>query len=422
MGMTIAEKILANKSGLNEVKPGDIVEARVDTIMLHDIGTPGIKRPFEAMNVQSIPSSVECVIIPDHFIPAPTVDAANNLKLTREFAKKMNVTAYYEIGRGGICHAVMVEKGHVQPGKIIIGPDSHTTTYGACGAFGTGFGVTDVAIALATGQIWLKVPETIKVKLTGKLQEKVSAKDVSMFLLEKFGEDGLIYKSLEPFGEIIEDMSIDGRLTLADMALEMGAKVCLMEQDEKMISYLDQRTGKKNEPVSSDPDANYARYYEYDLSALSPMVAAPHTLSNVKKIEEVEGTSFHQAYLGSCTNGRMTDMRVAAEILKGKKVHPDIRFIVTPASQDVYNRCMKEGILEIFTEAGALVTHATCGACVGGHLGLIGDGEVCVSTSNRNFCGRMGSRKGEVYLTSPEVVTASAIAGKIVDPRKEGGE
>ncbi len=418
MGMTMAEKILAQKSRKEKVEPGEIVEAKVDTVMLHDIGTPGIQTPFNAMGVSGIPEHVECVIIPDHFIPAPTVNAANNLKITRDFARNMEVDAYYEIGRGGICHAVMVEKGHVGSGKVIVGPDSHTTTYGACGSFATGFGVTDVAIALATGQLWLKVPETVKVELKGKLPERVSAKDVSLFLLDKFGEDGLIYKSLELGGDVIKEMSVDGRLTLADMALEMGAKVCLIEQDEKMLNFLEEKTGRKQPHLYSDKDAQFSEHLTFDLSGMSPLVAAPHSPSNIKEIKEVEGIKVHQAYLGSCTNGRMDDLRKAAEILKGKQLHPDVRLIVTPASQEVFDRCMEEGIIEIFSRAGALVTHSTCGACVGGHLGLIADEEVCISSSNRNFCGRMGSRKGEVYLSSPEVVTASAIKGELADPRK----
>lgn len=418
MGMTVIEKILAKHAGLESVRPGQIVEAKVDTVMLHDVGTPGIQRPLAQLGIDRICDTVECVIIPDHFVPAPTVQAAENLKKTREFAKKMGVKHFYEQGRGGICHQVMMEKGHVLPGKIIVAPDSHATTYGACGALGTGFGVTDVAVALGTGSLWFKVPETAKIVLNGHLGTRVSAKDVALFLLRKFRDARLIYKAIELSGSVIEEMSMDGRQCLANMAFEMGVKACLIPPDKKTLAFLRQRVKGDIEPILPDPDAEYAEVFDFDLSALKPMVALPHNPSNGKFAEEVAGTKIQQAFLGSCTNGRMEDLRLAANLLKGRYVHPDVRLIVTPASQDIYKTAIEEGIIQILLEAGALVTNPGCGVCLGGHLGLIGEGEVCISTSNRNFMGRMGSVKGQVYLGSPETVIASAIMGKITDPRE----
>lgn len=421
MGLTMAEKILARKSGRGEVSPGEIVEARVDVVMLHDVGTPGVQRPLRELGAEEIAPGVRCVIIPDHFVPAPTVQAAENLKLTREFARRMKLEHYYELGRGGICHQVMVEKGHVRPGDLIVAPDSHATTYGACGAFGTGLGVTDVAIALATGRLWFRVPESVRVTLEGKLAPGVSAKDVSLFLLGEFGESRLIYKSLELGGPVIDDLGLDGRLCMADMALEMGVKACLMATDGKMLGYLRRVVGGEVEPIFSDPDARYEEEYRLDLTGLEPMVSAPHSPANVKRVTEVEGIKVDQAFLGSCTNGRMEDLRLAASMLFGRRVHPEVRLLVTPASHEIYSRCLDEGLIQVFTAAGAVVTNPSCGACVGGHLGLLAGGETCISSSNRNFRGRMGSKEGQVYLASPATVVASALAGKISDPRQALG-
>lgn len=420
MGMTIVEKILAKNSGLAEVHPGEIVEARVDTVMLHDIGAPGVQRPLKELGLDKIADNVECVIIPDHFVPAPTVQAAENLKITKNFAVSMEVKSFYDIGRGGVCHQVMAEKGHVRPGQIIAAPDSHATTYGAFGALGTGFGVTDVAIALGTGHLWFLVPETAKIVLNGQLGEGVSAKDVILYMLKVFGEARLIYKVIELSGAIIENMSMEGRMCIANLAYELGVKTCIIPPDNITIDYLKEHTEKELEPILPDADAHYCEVVELNLSSLTPMVAAPHSPSNGKAIAEVQGTKIHQAFLGSCTNGRIEDLRIAAALLEDRTVHSDVRMIVTPASQAVYLQALREGIIEVLIKAGACVTNSGCGVCLGGHLGVIAADEVCISSSNRNFRGRMGSVNGSIYLASPATVVASAIMGEITDPRSLG--
>ena len=424
MEMTLTEKILARASGKASCKPGEIVEAKIDVVMLHDIGTPGIQSPLKELGIEKLPPSVEVVMIPDHFVPATTVKAAENLKLTREFAKKHQIKGYYEIGRGGICHQVMAEKGHVRPGQVIIGPDSHTTTYGAFGAFATGLGVTDTAIGLGLGILWFRVPPTIKIILRGKPGDAISAKDISLFLLKKLNSDDILNKALEMGGEIIDGMSVDGRMCVCDMATEIGAKNCIIAPDQVTMNYLKGRVKGSFSSVSADAGANYEDTMEFDMSGLEPQIACPPTPSHVKAVREVEGTRIDQAFLGSCTNGRMEDLRIAAQLLKNEKVHPDVRLIITPASQEVYLDALKEGLLEIFIKAGGAITTPTCGVCFGGHSGLLASGEVCLSSSNRNFVGRMGSPKAEVYLASPATVVASAIEGKISDPRdrlRKGG-
>jgi len=418
MGMTITEKILARASGQKACAPGEIVEAGIDVVMLHDIGTPGIQTPLKELGVEKLPSSVEVVMIPDHFVPAPTVKAAENLKLTREFAKKHRIESYYEIGRGGICHQVMAEKGHVKPGQVIVAPDSHTTTYGAFGAYATGLGVTDTAIALGIGKLWFKVPPTVKMILRGKMPPAVSVKDISLFLLKELSSEEVLNKAVEFGGEIIETMSVDGRMCLCDMAMEMGAENCVIPPDRITMDYLKERVKTPLSAVYSDADAVYEREMEFDISTLEPQVACPPTTSNVKKVREVEKVKIDQAFLGSCTNGRIEDLRIAARILKDEKVHPDVRLIITPASQEIYLQALKEGLMEIFVKAGGAITSPTCGVCFGGHSGLLAPGEVCISSSNRNFVGRMGSPKAEVYLASPATVAASAVEGRISDPRK----
>lgn len=417
MGMTIAEKILARNASLDRVIPGQIVEARVDVVMLHDIGTPGIQRPFRALGTGKISSHVRCVVVPDHYVPAPTVQAAENLKLTREWAHAMGIQYYYEPGRGGISHQIMIEQGHCLPGQIIVAPDSHATTYGACGALGTGLGVTDTALALCTGQLWFQVPETVKVELTGELNPYVSAKDIALHLLSMFGEDELIYKAIEIAGPGAEQLTLDGRACIANMALEMGVKTCLFIPNAETLALLKKHRENVPDPVTPDADARYARVVAVDVSRISPMVALPHSPSNGKAISEVAGTRIHQAFLGSCTNGRIEDLRIAAGLVKGHMVNSAIRMIVTPASQQIYKQAIDEGLIQAFLDAGALVTNPGCGVCIGGHLGLIAKDEVCISSSNRNFKGRMGSRDGRIYLASPAVVAASALTGEITDPR-----
>ncbi len=416
MGMTITEKILARAAGKTSCTPGEIVEAGIDVAMLHDIGTTGIQGPLKELGITALPPSVEVVIIPDHFVPAPTAKAADNLKLTREFAKKHHVGSYYEIGRGGICHQVMAEKGHVRPGEVIIGPDSHTTTYGAFGAFAVGLGVTDMAIGLGLGKLWFKVPPTVKVVLQGKLRPATAAKDISLMLLKELGTEELSYKAVEMTGRVIDELSIDGRMCICDIAAEMGAKNCIIPPDKTTLDYLRARTAKPLSSLASDPGAAYEEIKEFDVSTLEPLIACPHVPTNVRPVREAAGAKIDQAFLGSCTNGRMEDLRIAAGIIKGKKIHPEVRLIITPASQEIYRDALKEGLWEIFIDAGALITNPSCGACFGGHLGLLGEGETCISTANRNFIGRMGSPKASVYLASPATVAASALAGQIADP------
>lgn len=418
MGMTIVEKILAKNSGSRDVAPGDIVDARVDVVMLHDIGTPGIQRPLKGLGLSGPSPDVECIIIPDHFVPAPHVQAAENLKVTRDFSKLVKNGTYYEIGRGGVCHQVMAEKGHVKPGQIIAAPDSHATTYGAFGALGTGFGVTDIAIALGTGSLWFLVPPTTKFILNGSLADGVSAKDVILYLLKKFGEERFIYSAIEIEGEVIEEMDMEGRMCIANLAYELGVKTCLIKPDKITEAYLRRAGVRKFTPVLPDSDAQYASVIELDLTELGPMVAAPHSPSNGQSIADAVGVKIQQAFLGSCTNGRIGDLRAATDILKNRKVHPDVRLIVTPASQEIYAQAIEEGLISIFVDAGALVTNPGCGVCLGGHLGVLASGETCISTSNRNFRGRMGSFDAFIYLASPETVAASAIAGAIADPRE----
>lgn len=419
--MTITEKILARATGKPSCAPGDILEAAIDVAMLHDVGVPGVQRPLRELGIEKLAPSVKVVIIPDHFAPAPTVKAAENLKITREFARKHQIQDYYEIGRAGICHQVMAEGGHIRPGDVIIGTDSHTTTYGAFGAFAIGGGVTDVSIALGTGKLWFKVPPTVKIILKGDLASATSAKDASLFLLKEFGTDNLLYKAIELEGEAIDKISVGGRMCICDMAAEMGAKNCVICPDEITLDYLKERIKGPLSIVSSDPDAEYEDTFQFDISDLEPLVACPPSPANVKSVRQVEGVKIDQVFLGSCTNGRMEDLRIAGRILKDKNVHPEVRMIITPASQEIYLQAMKEGLLEIFVRAGGTVTNPTCGACVGGHLGLLASGEVCISSSNRNFVGRMGSPEAEIYLASPATAAASAIEGMIADPRAKIG-
>lgn len=418
MGMTVTEKILSSSSGKKTCKPGDIIETRIDVVMLHDIGTPGIQNPLHELGVERLPSWVKVVIILDHFVPAPTVKSAENLKLTKEFAKKHKIKSYYEIGRAGICHQIMPEKGHVKPGQVIVGPDSHITTYGAFGAYATGLGVTDTAIAIGIGRLWFKVPNSIKVSINGKPDPAISAKDISLFLLKEFNSNQVLNKAIEFEGEIINKMSISDRMCLCNMAAEMGAENCIVNPDSLTLEYLKERVDSEFMIFSADPDANYEYEYEFDISNLEPLVACPPTPSNVKSVKEVMDIRIDQAFIGSCSNGRIEDLRIAAKILKDEKVHPDVRLIITPASQEVYLQAIREGIVEIFIKAGGIITPPACGACFGGHLGLLAPKEVCISTSNRNFIGRMGSPEALIYLASPATVATSAIEGKISDPRE----
>jgi 3-isopropylmalate/(R)-2-methylmalate dehydratase large subunit len=418
--MNITEKILAKASGKKTVHSGEIVDANVDMVMVHDLTGPLAVEAFKKIGVQKVWDNQKVVVILDHQVPAESVKAAELHKTMRQFAKDQKLRIY-DVGRGGICHQVMPEKGHVVPGTVIVGADSHTCTHGAFGAFATGIGSTEAAAVFATGKIWLKVPEAIKVNVTGQFQKYVTPKDLILSIIGRMGVDGAIYKSAEFTGPTIKSMSMAGRMTLCNMAVEMGAKNGIVEPDETTRKFLEGRTSKalpNFESLKSDKDAVYERTMEFDVSSMEPQVACPSSVDNVKPVSEVGNVPIEQAFIGSCTNGRIEDLRLAAQVLKGKRVKDTVRTLVIPASQEVYRQALNEGLMEIFTDAGAMVCGSACGPCLGGHIGLLAAGEVCVSTSNRNVIGRMGSTQASVYLASPATVAASAVTGKITDPRK----
>lgn len=417
-GMNISEKILAAASGRDYVKPGDIVETKVDMAMINEITGPLAIQMFKRIGLSKVWDNQRIVLVLDHQVPADSVKSAELHKIMRTFAREQNIAYLYDVGDGGICHQVMVERGHVRPGELIVGADSHTCTYGALGAFATGIGSTEMAAVFATGKIWLKVPSAIKINVTGKFRKFVTPKDLILNIIGKIGADGAIYKAIEFTGPTISEMSISGRLTLCNMTVEMGAKTGIIEPDEKTIQYVRARTNKPFNIFRSDLDAEYERTLEFNVDNLEPMVACPHSVDNVKPVKDVEGIEIDQAFLGSCTNGRLEDLELAAKILRGKRVKKGVRMLVTPASSEVYLQALKMGLLEVFIKAGAYVCNPTCGACFGGHMGLLAAGEVCISSSNRNFVGRMGSPEAKIYLASPATVAASAIEGKITDPRR----
>lgn len=417
-GYTIAEKVYTKKNGNKPVRAGDVIYVTPDVIMLHEGGTFGLQRPFNELGAEKIADGMEVVVLLDHYVPAPSVGHATRQQVTREFAKKMNIAAWYEVGRGGVCHQLLPEKGYVRPGELLVGTDAHMTTYGALNALGVGVGFTDMAVILATGKMWTVVPESVKLTLTNRLNPGCSAKDVILKMMGMFGESLLSYRSLEIHGDGVYTLSVEDRMTICNMASELGIKTVAMEADMQATEYALSRSVKPFTPVSADPDANYIAEYTLDLDKVEPMVALPSSPGNVTEIKNVEGMRIDQAFLGSCTNGKISDLRAASHILKGHRVHQDVRLIVTPASQQVMLDAMEEGIAKQFIEMGALVTNPTCGACIGGSMGLLADGEVCISASNRNFVGRMGSTKSFVYLASPESVAAAAITGCITDPRK----
>ena len=414
--MNLAEKILARASGREEVKPGEIVQARVDVAMANEITGPLAIKAFREIGVSKVWDRERIVLIQDHQVPADTVKSAELHRIMRRFAEEQSIRFFYDVGLGGVCHQVMVEEGHALPGDLIVGADSHTCTYGALGAFATGIGSTEMAAVFATGEIWLRVPSTIKVNFEGSFREYVTAKDLILYVIGLIGASGATYKAVEFTGSTISGLSIGERMTLCNMTVEMGAKTGLINPDGKTLGYVEKLAKRPFEPLRSDPDADYEKTLEIDVNRLEPMIACPHAVDNVKPVRSVEDVKIDQAFIGSCTNGRIEDLRAAARILRGKRISKGVRMIVTPASRRVYLQALREGLIEIFIEAGALVTNPTCGACFGGHMGLLAPGEVCVSSSNRNFIGRMGSPKAEVYLASPVTVAASALAGRIVDP------
>ena len=414
--MNITEKILAKASAKTMVHPGDIVDANVDMVMVHDLTGPLAVEAFKRIGISKVWDNKKIVIILDHQVPAESVKAAELHKMLRAFAKEQDIR-FYDVGRGGICHQVMPEKGHVLPGTVMVGADSHTCTYGALGAFATGIGSTEAAAVFATGKIWLKGPETINVNVEGKFKPYVTPKDLILSIIGKVGADGATYKAAEFTGSTIRAMSMAGRMTLCNMTVEMGAKNGIVEPDETTRKFLEGRTSKPFEELKSDKGASYEKVVEFDVSGLEPTIACPSSVDNVKPASEVD-VPIEQAFIGSCTNGRIEDLRLAAQVMRGKTVKDGVRALVIPASQEVYKQAVKEGLVEIFTDAGALVCGSACGPCLGGHIGLLAAGETCVSTSNRNFIGRMGSTQASVYLASPATVAASALTGRITDPRE----
>ena len=416
--MNIAEKILARVSSRSFVEPGEIVDAKVDRVMFHDLTGPMTLKAFEEMGGGLVWDPDRIVVIFDHIVPASSIASAENHAKLRRFVENQRIRWFYDVGRGGICHQVMVEKGHVCPGELIIGADSHTCMYGALGAFATGVGATDMAAILLTGRIWLRVPEAIMVKYTGSMPDYLSGKDLVLYTIGKIGADGANYKAVIYSGSVIENLSMDDRLTMSNMAVEMGAKTGIVEPDEKTLSYLKGRVDRNFSIVRSDGGAEYSEEYEFDVSGMEPQVACPYRVDNVKPVSEVEGIPVDQAFIGSCTNGRLSDLRVAAKILKGRKVSRGTRLIVIPASQDVYREALREGLIEVLLESGAMICNPTCGPCIGVHLGVLSSGETCIASINRNFIGRMGSRESKVYLASPATVAASAVEGRIADPRR----
>ena len=414
--MTITEKIFAAHAGLDEVKAGDLITAKVDVTLANDITGPVAIKEFRKIGVSKVFDKDRVMFVPDHFVPNKDIKSAEQVKMIREFAREQGLTNFFEVGRMGIEHALLPEKGLVTAGDLVIGADSHTCTYGALGAFSTGVGSTDLACAMASGETWFKVPSAIKVEFTGKLNKWVCAKDLILHLIGDIGVDGALYKTIEVGGNVIEEMDMDGRFTFCNMAIEAGAKNGIIVPDKITEEYLKNRSVRPPKFYTSDADAEYERVIRYDVSDIEPTVAFPHLPENTKPISQASGIKIDQSVIGSCTNGRLSDLKVTAEILKGRKVHPDVRLIVFPGTQKIYLDAIEKGYIQTIVEAGGAVSTPTCGPCLGGHAGILAAGERAISTTNRNFVGRMGHVDSEVYLASPAIAAASAVAGKIPSP------
>jgi len=415
--LTLAEKILAAHADKKKVSPGEFLNVRVDLILANDITAPIAIREFGKIGVKKVFDPQKIVMVPDHFVPNKDIASAEQAKLIREFAREQGIL-YFEVGEMGIEHVLLPEQGLVLPGDVVIGADSHTCTYGALGAFATGMGSTDIAAAMATGDIWMKVPPTIKLIYQGTPGEWVSGKDLILYTIGQIGVDGALYSVIEFAGEAIDALSIDSRFTMANMAIEAGAKAGLFRVDNKTQLYVKSKARRSYLVYEPDDGSEYSKVIEYDVSLLEPQVALPYSPSNTKPVSQVGNIEIDQVVIGSCTNGRLDDLRIAAQILKGRKVHPKVRCIIIPGSQQVYLDALVEGLIETFIRSGAVVSPPTCGPCLGGHMGVLADGERCISTTNRNFVGRMGSPKSEVYLANPVVAAASAIMGRITSPEE----
>jgi 3-isopropylmalate/(R)-2-methylmalate dehydratase large subunit len=417
MGHTITEKIIADHAGRKEVFPGELVSAKIDLAMANDVTAPLSIKTLEKYGIDKVFDKNKIALVLSHFVPAKDIKSAEQAKIVRDFAKKHEIKWFFGEGEG-IEHTLLPENGIVVPGDLVVGADSHTCTYGGIGAFSTGVGSTDLAYAMATGEIWLKVPESMKFMFYGKLNKWVSGKDLILYTIGQIGVDGALYRAMEFDGEAIRSLDISQRLTIANMAIEAGGKSGIVSPDEKTLEYVEKRAKKPYKIYQSDTDASYIESYEWDASSIEPMVAWPYLPSNVHPVSESTHINIDQAFIGSCTNGRIEDLRIAAGILKGKKVHPYTRCIVIPASKNVYLQAMHEGLIDIFIEAGCAVSTSTCGPCLGGHMGILAKGERCISTSNRNFPGRMGHPQSEAYLANPAVVAASAVMGRIAHPEE----
>lgn len=412
----MTQKILAAHCGKKSVELGEFILPKVDLTMGNDITAPIALQVLEREGITKLWDRERIALVLSHFVPAKDILSAAQANVVREFAAKYQLPLFFDEGHGGIEHSLLPEQGLVVPGDVVIGADSHSCTYGALGLFSTGVGSTDLAAVMATGEVWLKVPESLKFIFHGRLSEWVTGKDLILYAIGKIGVDGALYRAMEFTGEAIEQLSIEARLTITNMAIEAGGKSGIIAVDAKTEAYVKARTKRPYTIVQSDPDAPYAAVYEWDISAIEPQVAKPMSPDNVVGVSEVAGTKIHQAFLGSCTNARIEDLRVAAKIMKGKKVAPGVRFMVIPATQAIYRQAMREGLIAIFMDANAIVSAATCGPCLGGHMGVLGPTDVCISSSNRNFAGRMGHREAQVYLANPAVVVTSAIAGCITPP------
>lgn len=421
MGMTIAEKILAEHAGLERVEPGQLINAKVDIALANDVTAPVAIGEFKKIGIEKVFDRERVVLVPDHFTPNKDLKSAEQAKEVRDFAHEQELTNYFEVGRMGIEHCLLPEQGIVTSGDLVIGADSHTCTYGALGAFATGMGSTDLAAAWATGEAWFKVPVSIKFVYHGQLPPWVGGKDLILYTIGQIGVDGALYAAMEFTGEAIENLSMDGRFTMSNMAIEAGGKAGIVPADDITRAYVEGRSKRPPRIYSSDPDAEYAKVYEFDVSKLEPQVAFPHLPENVRPISEAGEVEIQQAVIGSCTNGRIEDLRLAAQIFKGRSVHPKVRALVFPGTQEIYLQAIREGLVQTFVEAGVAVSTPTCGPCLGGHMGILAAGERAVSTTNRNFVGRMGHPQSEVYLANPAVAAASAIAGRLIGPAQLGG-
>ena len=418
MGMTITEKIIAAHSNRESVSPGEIVDCRIDLALANDITAPLSIETFEKSGASKVFDPSRIALIPDHFAPNKDIHSAIQCQMMREFAYRHDLELYFEIGRMGIEHALLPEQGLVLPGDVVIGADSHTCTYGALGAFSTGVGSTDLAAAWITGRIWFKVPKSLKFEYSGKLRPWVGGKDLILYTIGKIGVDGARYCAMEFSGDTVSSLSMDDRFTMANMAIEAGAKNGIFVPDAVTEKYVKERARRDYTIYSGDPDASYEKVYRFDVSDLAPQVALPHLPENVKPVDEIEEIRIDQVVIGSCTNGRLNDLRTAAEVLDGRKVDPRVRCIIIPATQGIYKQALREGLIETFIDAQAIVSTPTCGPCLGGHMGILAPGERAVATTNRNFKGRMGHPSSEVYLASPAVAAASAVLGKIGSPEE----